>query len=262
MAICKYVTFAVASAALITAPLQARNAASLSDLVGARAGQAEGELEARGFTYITGHKGHSSSHTYWWDDRDDNCVHVKTSDGRYTSITDASRSDCNRGGDGDLGTALAVGAGVALLGALLSGGGHKKGHHDDDRHLSSQEQDDLFDSGFYDGKNRLPFHNPRNSDAYTSGYDAGVEQHSRDTSYHSGRGGYRAAYFGDLAGRDSIRAIDAMNERGFRDVDSFSSGSTQYGIFWKADSRQCVQMTMADGRVVDVRDIGRNPNCR
>ena len=258
----KTAALATAATALLAAPLAAYPASNLRDLVGARASSGESQLEARGFTYIDGSKQGMSAFTYWWHDKDDNCVQVETMGGQYVTINDASRKDCHRSDNADVGTALAVGAGVALLGALIAGGGHKKGHHDDDRHLSSQEQDDLFDSGFYDGKNRLPFHNPRNSDAYTSGYDAGVEQHSRDTSYHSGRGGYRAAYFGDLAGRDSIRAIDAMNERGFRDVDSFSSGNTQYGIFWKADSRQCVQMTMADGRVVDVRDIGRNPNCR
>jgi hypothetical protein len=53
-----------------------------------------------------------------------------------------------------------------------------------------------------------------------------------------------------------------MNERGFRDVDSFSSGNTQYGIFWQPQTRQCVQLTMSDGRVYDARDIGTHPQCR
>ncbi|GAA4013084.1 hypothetical protein GCM10022280_09000 [Sphingomonas swuensis] len=66
----------------------------------------------------------------------------------------------------------------------------------------------------------------------------------------------------DLSGMNSIRAIDVMAERGFRDVDSFSSGNTQYGIFWRPTSRQCVQLTMAAGRVAAANDIGTHPKCR
>lgn len=54
---------ALAATTLLASPLGAAPASSLSDLVGARGGQAEGQLEARGFTYITGHKDAYSSHT-------------------------------------------------------------------------------------------------------------------------------------------------------------------------------------------------------
>jgi hypothetical protein len=79
-----------------------------------------------------------------------------------------------------------------------------------------------------------------------------------------GGGGGRAApaRINDLAGMDAIRAIDVMTERGFRDSDSFGSGETRYGIFWRAASRQCVQLTFADNRVVAANDIGTHPKCR
>lgn len=76
-----------------------------------------------------------------------------------------------------------------------------------------------------------------------------------------GTGGGKAN-IGDLAGMNSIRAIDVMAERGFRDVDSLTSGNTQYGIFWRPQSRQCVQLAMADGKVVSADDIGTHPKCR
>lgn len=53
-----------------------------------------------------------------------------------------------------------------------------------------------------------------------------------------------------------------MTRRGFADKDSFSSGSTQYGIFYNRSTRQCVQLTMADGRIYDAREIGSHPKCR
>ncbi|MEW9838607.1 hypothetical protein [Mesorhizobium marinum] len=72
-----------------------------------------------------------------------------------------------------------------------------------------------------------------------------------------GSGGLRG-----IAGMDSIRAIDEMSSRGFADVDSFSSGNTQYGIFYSLSRRMCVQLTMADGVVLDARDIKTHPKCR
>lgn len=66
----------------------------------------------------------------------------------------------------------------------------------------------------------------------------------------------------DLANRDSIAAIDAMAQRGFKDVDSFSSGETQYGIFYHPRARLCVQLTMANGKVVSADDIHTHPKCR
>lgn len=77
-----------------------------------------------------------------------------------------------------------------------------------------------------------------------------------------GGGGGARARIDDLAGMDSIRAIDVMAERGFRDSDSFTSGNTQYGIFWRGASHQCVQLTFADNRVVAANDIGTHPKCR
>lgn len=81
------------------------------------------------------------------------------------------------------------------------------------------------------------------------------------TGGSSGGGGGRAN-ISDLAGMNAIRAIDVMTERGFRDADSFASGETRYGIFYRPASRQCVQLTFADNRVVAANDIATHPKCR
>lgn len=65
-----------------------------------------------------------------------------------------------------------------------------------------------------------------------------------------------------LGGMNSINAIDIMAERGFANVDSFSSGDTEYGIFYNRDLRICAQMTMSGGKVVSVDDIHSHPKCR
>lgn len=66
----------------------------------------------------------------------------------------------------------------------------------------------------------------------------------------------------DLAHSDSISAIDTIMSRGFRNVDSIETGSTQYGIFFHPASKLCVQMTMADGEVMSIDDIHSHPKCR
>lgn len=77
-----------------------------------------------------------------------------------------------------------------------------------------------------------------------------------------GGGGGSGGGLNGIAGMNSVNAIDAMTGRGFRDVDSFTTGNTQYGIFYNPRTRVCAQLTMADGRVVDARDIHTHPKCR
>ena len=59
-----------------------------------------------------------------------------------------------------------------------------------------------------------------------------------------------------------LKSKDLLERRGFRQVDNFTSGNTRYSIQWQPESRQCVQVTIADGRFYDLRDIGRHPKCR
>lgn len=65
----------------------------------------------------------------------------------------------------------------------------------------------------------------------------------------------------DMAGTDSIGAIDSMSARGFKDVDSFESGNTLYGIFYHAASHACIQLAMADGKVISADDIHTHAKC-
>jgi hypothetical protein len=71
-------------------------APDLADLVGARAGQAEGELQRRGYTYATGSTSGNAKYSSWFNRSSGRCVMIRTEDGRYQSIVQTSPVDCGR----------------------------------------------------------------------------------------------------------------------------------------------------------------------
>lgn len=89
----------IVAAVLITPPIAARaQSTGLDDMVGARAGQAEGELQRRGYRNVRGEKGDDRSYTYWWNADRRQCVTIATMDGRYDSITPTTAPDCRQPG--------------------------------------------------------------------------------------------------------------------------------------------------------------------
>lgn len=252
----KFVSTLVSTALLtssiaVSAPVFARNASTLTDINGARGSSAENMLEQRGFTYITGNKNSMGYvYSYWWNAADKNCVQVEVHDGLVSTINDAKDSDCNHS-NGNTAAAVGAVAGLAILGAALA----SKSHHHKGKEYN-QEQTGEFDRGYKDGLYNASYHNYNRSDAYSDGYAAGVDERNANLSHHHNRGGYvPAVNFSDLRGADAVWAIDQMRDRGFDGVDSFSSGNTLYGIYYNRRTRQCVQMTNADSRVYDIRDI-------
>jgi hypothetical protein len=71
-------------------------ASDLADLVGAKAGQAEGELERRGYSYATGSTSGSAKYSSWYNRSTGRCVMIRTEEGRYQSIVQTSPTDCGR----------------------------------------------------------------------------------------------------------------------------------------------------------------------
>jgi hypothetical protein len=70
----------------------------LSDLVGARAGQAELAVKQRGYRFV---KGAGGGYTYWLEGRTNYCVTIRTEQGRYASIAYAGGPfDCKISGSG------------------------------------------------------------------------------------------------------------------------------------------------------------------
>lgn len=71
-------------------------APDLADLVGARAGQAEGELRRRGYQYAQGSSAGDARYAAWYNASARRCVMIRTEDGRYQSIVQTSPLDCGR----------------------------------------------------------------------------------------------------------------------------------------------------------------------
>lgn len=163
----------------------AQNSSQLSDLVGARAAGGESELESRGYTFITGATAYGGSKAgFWWNADSRACVRVETFDGKFRSIVNATGADCNQhatSSNHERNTAAAV-IGAAAIAAAIA---HRNNAHDNKADTGGQ-----YDLGYNDGLHNAPYYNPGRSDAYSSGYEQGVAQRGRNTSYHSNTGGY------------------------------------------------------------------------
>ncbi|BAQ60459.1 hypothetical protein GM3708_865 [Geminocystis sp. NIES-3708] len=69
---------------------------TLEDLVGARAGQAEGELIKRGYTYRNTVTFDGGKSAYYIEDKTGYCVEVGTVEGRYSSIIYNASDKCSK----------------------------------------------------------------------------------------------------------------------------------------------------------------------
>ncbi|WP_212611865.1 hypothetical protein [Sphingomonas baiyangensis] len=82
---------------MLAAPASAQDTPrDLRDMVGARAGQAEAELQRRGYRSAGGQRGDDRSYTYWWNADRRQCVTIATMNGRYDSITLSPAPDCRQ----------------------------------------------------------------------------------------------------------------------------------------------------------------------
>ena len=72
----------VLASIIVTTGAASAQSTGLDDLVGARAGQAEGELARRGYRLSSASKGDDRSYTNWWNADRRQCVTIATMDGR------------------------------------------------------------------------------------------------------------------------------------------------------------------------------------
>ena len=150
---------------LAATPVLAQTPSRLSDLVGARAGQSEGELQRRGYqatdrSEVVG----DGRMTYWR--RGDDCVSIMTRNGRYESINQAGRDEC--GGRSSSSNTGAILAGVALVGLAAALAAHNNHHNDrDDNH------DREYQRGYQAALYGSPYDDRHETEGYHEGYLAG-----------------------------------------------------------------------------------------
>lgn len=256
----KILVAAAATSSLVAVPVLAESARQLVDINGEQAQNAEVMLQRRGFSHVSSHRNSSASvSSYWWNQRDANCVQVKAYNGRIESIIDATGQDCGHN-KGSAGAVVGAIAGAAILGALLS---HKSHNHDDNQHLADQRADADYERGYTDGLHNAPYHNYDRSDTYSNGYTAGVDQRTANLNHHSNRGGYtKNASLSGIEGKGSEWAFAEMGSRGFRKVDGYSSSGQITDIFYRYDTRQCAMMVSENYQVVSVTELRSHPKCR
>lgn len=163
------ITLALSALIAATAPAAAlaQTPSRLSDLVGARAGQSEGELGRRGYqatdrSEVVG----DGRMTYWR--RGDDCVAIMTRDGRYASINQAGASECGSSGGGSGSSATAVAAGIAIVGLAAAIAAHNRHHQDADR-----DHDQEYQRGYQAGLYGADYDADHESEGYHEGFLAG-----------------------------------------------------------------------------------------
>lgn len=149
------------------APALAQTPGRLSDLVGARAGQSEGELGRRGYQATDRSEVVGDGRLTYWR-RGDECVGILTRDGRYASINQAGRSECGGGGSDSHNNAGAAVAAVAVVGLVAALAAHNRRHNDADR-----DHDDEYERGYQAALYGSDYDDRHETEGYHEGYLAG-----------------------------------------------------------------------------------------
>lgn len=238
------------------------NAASLYSIIGQRSDPATRTLRAQGFEFKDDHSDqYNNRHTYWWNNRGQNCVHVVSYNGTITRVENASDGECGQGREPEANDRGEFGD---LIGIRSSSGMDqlaRRGFVQVDNFTSGNARYSIQ----YRLRSRQCIQVTQADGRFTDVRDIG----SHPKCNREGMSGGSAASassspvgFSDLQGVRSAGGMSTLEQRGFRQVDNFTSGNARYSIQWRPASRQCLQVTIADGRFEDIRDIGEHPNCR
>ncbi|MEN5362703.1 hypothetical protein [Brevundimonas intermedia] len=196
---------------LAATPVLAQTPSRLNDLVGARAGQSEAELQRRGYQATDRGEVVGDGRLSYWR-RGDECVSIMTRDGRYESINQAGRDEC--GGRSSSSNTGAIVAGVALVGLAAALAAHNSHHNDaDDNH------DREYQRGYQAALYGSSYDDRHESEGYHEGYLAGEREGSNRR--HASSGWIRGV---------PAAAQDACTQRADRQADRPSGSSVATGM--------------------------------
>lgn len=225
------------------APGVAQTPDRLSDLVGARAGQAENELTRRGYEATGRSEDFGDGRLTYWR-RDNECVSIMTRDGRYQSINQAGRSECGGGSSHD-NTGAAVAA-VAIVGLAAALAAHNRRHNDADR-----DHDAEYDRGYQAALYGSPYDDRHETEGYHEGYLAG-EAEATNRRYSNSRWVRQAPYAAQQA--CSRRADDFMS-RGHGSsvpVSARDLGNDEWELTMATGSYRSICRVTSGGRVQSI----------
>ncbi len=252
-----------------TGVMAQKTPSNLMDLVREDSRFAAETMKDRGYVNVAGAQSSRGVYTYWWNPQKEECVCILTNQAKYVSITETSPIDCNQEVHAhadehkNKGAGLAIGAAAAAIigAAILSNKSH---HHDDNKHYDDHETEAAFEQGYRDGRYHKSYHNIYPDDdrtkAYANGFQAGVEERTHETSYHSNRGGYRPYFnINNLKGQQIAEVNRELRNRGFVKTDENDASRDDYYQWWyNRDTRQC---HMLHFRNAYLREITRVNSC-
>lgn len=199
----RFLTVGVAAVTLCAAlPAVAQTPSALSDLVDARAGQAEAELNRRGYQATDRSEVVAGGRLTYWR-RGDECVAIMTRDGRYASINQAGRGECGSGRSSGSNTGAVV-AGVALVGLAAALAAHNSRRHD-----RSDQHDSEYERGYQAALYGADYDDRHETEGYHEGYLAGEAEASNRR--HSNSSWVRGAP--DAARQACARRADEFQNR-------------------------------------------------
>jgi hypothetical protein len=225
-----------------------------SDLVYQGEDYSARELPRRGYTLTHSAAAGSGYWQYWWSSQREQCLRVAVNGGRVSQLITTDEHDCNQTVASSKGPSK--GAQIAIAAAAIAGVAalaHKS--HESQKDRATQQPQDVadFERGYRDALYNQGYHNYNNRPDYSDGYNKGSERRAAETSYRSTQGqhsGY-AAYVNvnDLVGARGSSADGQLRSRGFVDKGGYQQSGRAYSMWWNANTRQCLNMTVRDGRV-------------
>ena len=211
--------------ALVASPVLAQTPQALTDLVGARAGQAEAEVQRRGYQATDRSETVGDGRMTYWR-RGNDCVSIMTRNGRYDSINQAGRAECGGGSSSNTG---AIVAGVAIVGLAAALASHRDRHNEADA-----DHDREYERGYQAALYGSNYDDRHESEGYHEGYLAGEREGSnRRHASSSWMRGVPAA------------AQDACVQRADRQTDRPSGSSVPVSM--RELGRNEYELTMAAG---------------
>lgn len=208
----KRMTKGVATLALIATVLTPIAAAAQeNDLQGTRSSRGDAELRQRGYKL----EKTSGDSQFWWNSRTDTCIRVRVWRGRYEGISNASKSDCGKGGPSAgvvVGAAVAIGLIAALASKKDKGPDYKRGYDDGlNGNAYDRRGNDRYREGYQAGEaeaQKRP--DPQRDPEYKRGYDDGLYGRAYD---RRGNDRYREGY---QTGQDEARRPDPQRDPDYR----------------------------------------------
>ena len=72
----------------------------------------------------------------------------------------------------------------------------------------------------------------------------------------------RSKSYMDMVGTNAATATETMASRGFKNVAMIEGGSPAFAIYYRPRNRLCVQLTVAEGKVILAEELKKFSKCR